>query len=400
MPAEFPPASYQGRQYVDSKGCVFIRAGVDGAVTWVPRMTRSRKQICGARPTLTAAARPAPEKAVRQPATTSPAAKTATAPTVAARPAPAASKPAAAPTKVVRAPASASAPAYRTYRTPPAPLTAPVKPEVPARTAAETTASPAGKRVVQQVCAGLSAQSQQYVDTSTGLRVRCGPQGAPHVTYADAAPASTSATPFAARPGSASLQSLYGSSGAPVAAAQPAPMRARSPGAAAPMRIAPRRVHQNQRASTGNLRVPEGYELVWKDDRLNPYRAHQTLAGKTQAARVWTTTVPRRLIPHTASPARVSTSGPGPATPETSPAAGQPASHRYVFLGAFANPVHARRAAGKLGRAGLPSRLGTTTRDGKTYKAVLAGPFRTEARLMDSLRRVRAMGYDRAVLRR
>lgn len=57
-PAEFPPESFTGQQYVDSTGCIYIRAGIDGAVTWVPRVNRQRQQICGQTPTFGVAEAP------------------------------------------------------------------------------------------------------------------------------------------------------------------------------------------------------------------------------------------------------------------------------------------------------------------------------------------------------
>jgi hypothetical protein len=45
-PAELPPSDYAGQQYVDSRGCMFVRAGTDGKVVWVPRVSREGVPIC------------------------------------------------------------------------------------------------------------------------------------------------------------------------------------------------------------------------------------------------------------------------------------------------------------------------------------------------------------------
>lgn len=57
-PAEPPPAGFAGRQYIDSRGCVFLREGE----AWVARLDPSGAPICGYPPTQTSreAPRPAP----------------------------------------------------------------------------------------------------------------------------------------------------------------------------------------------------------------------------------------------------------------------------------------------------------------------------------------------------
>jgi hypothetical protein len=155
-PAEFPPASFEGTQYVDSRGCAFIRAGLSGTTTWVPRLTSDRAPVCGLAPSL-----PAPRLAeAPAPVVTSP-------PSAPEVPAPAV---------VSLAPAPAAGPGAPIPTV--ALTTAP--PPAPARPAAAAAAPPPSHRLtVAEACAGHSGIQPGLLDTRTGRLLDCGPAPAP-----------------------------------------------------------------------------------------------------------------------------------------------------------------------------------------------------------------------------
>ncbi|MGH1575610.1 SPOR domain-containing protein [Planktotalea sp.] len=455
-PAETPPASFKGNQYVDSKGCVYIRAGVDGNTNWVPRVSRSRKVVCGLSPSIRSggatavAAAPKPAEPVQigtnvtAPKSPAPAPSTRTAvrparATVASVLAPkpvrtVASKPvvkrAAPKIKRVNIPQPSGVQAPPRMHTARIPVARPqAQPRViriaPQQPVVQTTRRVATSNVQRQVagtqnCRGASAVSQRYIG-GRGVAVRCGPQSGPIVTT---------------RAGDARGGTFRSVTGQVLTNVNPN------------ARIVPRHVYENQRAAAVVSPTPSGYRDAWTDDRLNPRRAHQTLAGKAKTEVIWTQTVPRRLIvrstgrdvtrsfpglryPYTSlaqqaaalgqnvqtqtrvisskgtaakrvvrktatvqrQQTRVSTRSTTPRKP--SPAAGK----RFVQVGTFSVASNAQSTASRIQRMGLPVRIGKFNRGGKQMRIVLAGPFASAAHTNGAVTAVRNAGFRDAFAR-
>ena len=143
-PRELPPADFGGNQYVDGAGCVFLRAGLGGQTSWVPRLGRDRTPVCGYEPSVTAAAAAAP---------------------VAAEPAP---EPVAAPIEAAPAPAAAPA-TVKPARAKPVRKTAhKARPAPESRTTALVRQTTVAK--ANTYCADRVSSAQRYL-LSDGRRV-------------------------------------------------------------------------------------------------------------------------------------------------------------------------------------------------------------------------------------
>jgi hypothetical protein len=238
VPAETPPSSYSGDQYVDSRGCVFVRVGVGSNTQWVPRVGRDRRHICGFSPTNSGqrqtAAAPAPQT---RPGVT----------VIGGAPATAAATTTSRPAATATRPTPPAQPAVRSIATTPRPTAS--QPRSVATTPRPMPEPPRSAPAATGNCANLPANVRPFF---TGPNPRCGPQ--------------------AVHPGDAArgidrTSSVQGGTGGGV-----------------------RQVVRYE------VDPPAGYRAAWDDDRLTPYRGLAFAGGQRQMEQVWTNTVPRRLV--------------------------------------------------------------------------------------------------------
>lgn len=362
-PAELPPAGFTGNQYVDSRGCAFIRAGFDGRVTWVPRLGDNRRPMCGLPPSVGG--------------------RTAAAP-AASTPRPARSTPRAAPPPVAAAPAARPEGAHPSCPDN-APFGQPIVREDGSR-AIRCTATPAQ----------VAAAAPRPVQTAAAA---ARPAGA-HPSCPDAAPFGQ---PFERADGSRAIRCTAAPApvaapvrpAAPVAVASAAdaaaclPLRPRSQQGVGHVATRPGAVPVCPPAATSARPDASGYVPVWQDDRLNPYRAVGTSQGDAAMNRVWSQTVPRQELARPAAAAAPVRSGPAPAS----------VSGHFVQVGSFSVPANASAVVARLEARGLPVQISRVRQSGRVHEVVLAGPFASQEALAQALATVRGLGYRDAFTR-
>jgi hypothetical protein len=233
QPAEIPPASFAGTEFVDSRGCVFNRVAVGDRVDWVPRVGPDRQPVCGFPPTGTAGVAPA-----------LPAAATGTQARPVQRPAIRTGQPS--PPVAVRS------------------VSVPTRPTTPgAPRAAAAAPGPVATTTPARVLLPPTLRREEV-----RLRGAC-------ATSAPRAPGHPDVRAVPCRPGPMHPRDLVHG--------------ARMPAVPASSPVALLRVERPS--------VPPGYRIAWRDGRLNPYRGIRTESGEAHTRMVWTDTVPRRLVP-------------------------------------------------------------------------------------------------------
>lgn len=334
-PAELPPSDFSGQQYVDSRGCVFLRAGYGGQVQWVQRINSARQPLCGYPPTFGAVVIEMADETASAPA----------APAVEAKPV------------VVAQPVVAAPPVVR--------VAAPVVQQPAARVAAAATGPGPGQigcyksapvpMRVRLIDGGTVVVCTKGDGTMNGWRPPVYPAGAP-------VGASLNIPRVAGYQMTTGGQVLPTTRAAAAAVAIPA--------------------------------IPEGYVAASNASRLNPQRGVGTVAGQAQQDQIWTRAVPAQEVAaaQPAKPAaRTSASTSGNPTAAT--------GSLYVAVGTFGVAANAAGVVATLQSLGLPAAKSQMTRNGKQLQVVYAGPFASTSAAQAALAAARGAGFSDAFIR-
>ena len=397
-PREVPGPDYAGQQYVDSAGCVFLRAGINGRVTWVARVDRQRRQLCGypatggtgvaaapvaeePAPAPVSAGRPLPQ-ALGGPIDT--VASLATPPRIGK----AAARPVAAPVQV---PALVDAPRAVVTGTPGCPPNAPY---------GARRVLPDGRLAL--LCGRDPGRLAAFVARMTQAPRRV---PAPEVTQVATAP-----VPLP-QPDSAGSFVMRGQLICPATAplARQFPLRGggttvlctSASGGAGSV------VAGMTRGGQAYVPViPRGYTYAWKDDRLNPLRGVGTAEGQFAQDQVWTRNLPARLVSETVRVKRrvVVVAARDPrvaASTSTAPKAAVTTggARLFVQVGSFGVPSNADGARARLAGIGLPVAGGKASIKGRPVQVIYAGPFGSAAEAQAALAAARRAGFGDAFIR-
>ena len=298
-PAEMPPADYQGQSYVDSLGCIYLKAGYGGKSDWVPRVGQDRRAICGQTPTLAVS-------------------------------------------KIVTAAADDD-----------------MVPVRKARVKKRSVQVAVARAPVTIGCPASVPVARRYATTDGGSVVLC-----------TAKNGSLTGAQSPAYPAGSGV-------GAALSAARPSGVV-----------IGLAKTGRAQAPVASDFTPPKGYEVAWKDGRLNPLRGNGTAAGQAAQDRVWTRDVPAKAVAGTA--------GSKPGTRTSVSASNGGGGKIYVQVGAFGEPANVTGAVARLATLGLPA---TKSKAGGALQVVFAGPFATGEQAQAALRVARANGFVDAFVR-
>ena len=399
-PAEQPPAGFKGQQYVDSRGCVFLRAGYGGQISWIPRVSRDRKQLCGyagsGGKVQVAEAAPAPLPVPKQPIARSAPLDTVasikTAPKIRAE-APVGRKVATA--EYVPATIVTQAPRRQVMAAPTPQVRRPATPtELAAVAPVQRETQYAGQTV--------------SVPSASGLRLAC-------------PAANPVAQRFELHGGGSKVMCTTGGSSL-VGATFPRYVSGDLNGVTQGYKV------YTSTKSSKEPGIPDGYRSAWDDGRLNVNRGRQTVQGVIDQDEIWTRTVPselregskvkrKRLVvvvrPSTKGVTQksrvvVSTkSVPQAEVGVVKRVAGQKAAApqakskggSLVQVGSFGVASNADGAAARLSGLGLPVVRSRINKGGKALQIVYAGPFGSAAEAQSALSAARRAGFGDAILR-